>query len=363
MNGQPGLWNRFAQAFASAALIVTVLVCTLWLSASLPDGVVAGTALVYVALAIVLLGYVPVVVAHELGHVLAAALAGWQVPVISIYGLTLWLAPLRLRFGARVFGGAGIIAVPPRARPLRLGYCLVMTGGALGNFALAAAALLLAPRGAPAVHGIFVVVAALSCAIGALNLLPYVTRRGSTTDGLKVFEALRGKSLDAYANETRLYEQVVRCIAPRAWDPAVVAAVEVDARAGVSSWSGDLMLYSRALAERRFDDARAALARAAAKRGDADVLAVERAFLAAFADRDAAAAGGILARLDRSRVQRLSTYWRTLGLVRQLSGNRAAAGEAFRRARRMLRRMPFTTRADYEGIDVLETIEPAAKPA
>ena len=360
-------WNRVAQTLgsvvASGGLAVVCVTLAPFVTQAL--GVDRALLALYLVVAMTLAGYLVVIVAHEAGHFVAARLAGWRVPVASIYGLTLWTAPFRLRLGARAFGGAGVLAIPPRDRPWRLGYCAVMLGGALGNFALAAAALAIVAAFTPAPLWLAYLerIAGYSAVIGVLNLLPYVTARGGTTDGHKALRALRGEDLTPFGHETRLFEQIVRRRPPRDWDPAAIADVACDARAGRSSWSGDMMLYALALDRMQPAEARAALARAAAKLGSVDLIRIEQAFLLAYVDRDAAAAGKLLDTVPRRRVRRLSIYWRTLGLIQLLSGERKDAARSFEAARARLRRMPFTTPADLEGIDILMKLETATPNA
>lgn len=368
IGGQAGSWwNRIARRVLGAVQILTYAVCAFGLVTVLDlHARLVPLAVAPIVMALVFATAMLTVAVHEIGHASAAALMGWRVSVIAVSGLTVWPQPLRFHLGVPAFGGfgGGILAVPPREGAWRRQYSLLMLGGPLGNFALAALALLLltAAPGGPIWHRYLEVAALLSAAMGLLNLVPFVTLRGGTSDGKKALDALRGKDLEPFGHETRLFEEVVNCKPPPAWDPALIRDIESDVAAGRNSATGDMLLYSLALSRRQFPAARAALARAVKKLGPIDTLKVEEAFLKAYVDRDAAAAAQMLSRMSRRRLRGYSNYWRALGAAQILTGKTADAARSLKKARSLLKRMPFTTAHDFEGIAAIERLAPTAEP-
>ncbi|HWD28258.1 MAG TPA: hypothetical protein VG387_13895 [Rhizomicrobium sp.] len=351
--------SRALRGLSLGVQLLALLMCTAGLAPYTYDLFGLGPLTVYFAMVVfVFAGYAAIIAVHEAGHVAMAAVFGWRVPVVSVMWITLWPRPFRWRWGRAAFGGmsGGIIAIPPGGPLGRAGCCGLMTGGALATLlftgALLAASVAFAPGGAA--QRLLASLAILSAASTISNVLPFSTRGGGTTDGRKLLDALRGRDIEPFGRESRLYEEVVLCRPPSAWNAELVAAVARDAAYGKSTWSGDMLLYSLALSRRELDDAKRHLARAAAKTGRTYLILIEQAFLLAYADRDAQAAARLLEGLSARRTRPMSTYWRTLGTVQVLSGQSEAAAQSFARARVLLRRMPFTTATDLEGIDRLE---------
>jgi hypothetical protein len=327
-------------AFATASGGITVAV---WHADALPDIFARAVSLAF------FLFMVPLeVLVHEGGHLAAARLLGWRVPLLSWGPVTLRFAPLQLVYGVPAFGRAvagAVIAVPPLGRESNWGWALLCAGGPFANMVLALLAWIAATAAVPdsTPRALFLVLAVISLASGLFNLLP---RGGS--DGAQLLNVLRFRNADWRALFARLVEQRLHGVRPRDWPVEVMA----EARR-LSLWSDipelQLAAYAWYLDRGEIGPARAALGRSCF---DLRVLC-EQAFAAAWFDRDAAAAGALLARTNWP-VHSQTCYWRARAALAAITGRTPEAREALRKGRILVRNGPYATAFDADWFDAIE---------
>jgi hypothetical protein len=304
-----------------------------------------------VALAFFLLTVPFLVLAHEGGHYAAARLLGWRVPIIAWGGVTVRLSPLRFSLGAPAFGGGAagaVIAVPVRDTASRWACAFISAGGPLVNLILAGAAGYAAALAAPdsTAASLYLVFAIISLVSGLYNLWPYLP--GS--DGRQLVASLltRDDGQQVWFS-ARLAEQEIGAVRPRDWPAGLMAKV-----AAASAWANQpdwqLYLYAWNLDNDRVAAARSALDRS---RGDPRIFA-ERAFVAAYFDRDAAAAHRHLAQSHSSALHHLIGYWRAEAAASVATGAAEMAHEALRKGRLLSVRSPYATAFDTEWFDAIE---------
>ena len=305
------------------------------------------------------LAYWLIVVAHELGHAICVRIVGWRAAVIAVRGLTIWPKPIRIRYGLPAFGGlgGGVLAVPP-ADVGRFRFTLVHLGGALGNFALAI--LLLAWREEIHHHlfwsrylGACVFLSALS---GFINLLPLERAGGVRFDGARILDALLGANLQWFGNTARLSEEFVRLRRPCDWHYDLVSAVTDD-----GELHGGWLIYCHALDCGDFKIARETLNRQISKGGMTLSLKVERAFLAAFADKDYQLAYKLLDQIKSRSMRRYPLYWRARAAADSAARDLDALNQSVLRAKQAWKRAPFATASDFDFLD--ELVSSASKAA
>jgi hypothetical protein len=325
-------------AFVAASAGITIAV---WHANALPDVLARSVSLVF------FLFIVPAeVLVHEGGHLAVAKLLGWRVSLLSWGPFTLRFVPLKLVYGAPAFGSSAagaVVAVPPAGRESNWGWALLSAGGPLANFLLAGAAGMASAAASDTPRALFLVLAVISLASGLYNLWP----RGSS-DGAQLLNVLRFKNGDWRGLFARLVEQTLRGVRPRDWPDSLMVAVR---RLSLWSDSPDLQLaaYAWHLDRGEIGPARAALARSAR---DPQVFA-EQAFAAAWFDRNAAAAGALLARTGWSS-HSLICYWRARAAQALITGETTAAREALRKGRILVREGPFATAFDADWFDAIE---------
>ena len=291
------------------------------------------------------------VLAHEGGHYAAARLLGWRVPIIAWGGVAVRLSPLRISLGAPAFGtgaSGAVIAVPVRDTASRWACAFVSAGGPLVNLILAGAAGYAAALAAPdsTAASLYFVFAIISLVSGLYNLWPYLP--GS--DGRQLVASLltRDDGQQAWFS-ARLAEQEIGAVRPRDWPAGLIAKV-----AAASAWANrpDWLLYLYAW---NLDNGRVAAARSALdrSRGDPRIFA-ERAFVAAYFDRDAAAARRHLAQGHSTVLHHLICYWRAEAAASVAAGAAEMAREALRKGRLLCVRSPYATAFDTEWFDAVE---------
>ena len=304
-----------------------------------------------VSLAFFLLTVPFLVLAHEGGHYAAARLLGWRVPIIAWGGVAVRLSPLRISLGAPAFGtgaSGAVIAVPVRDTASRWACAFVSAGGPLVNLILAVAAGYAAALAAQdsTAASLYFVFAIISLASGLYNLWPFL----SGSDGRHIVAALLTRDLSQQAwLLTRLAEQEIGAVRPRDWPAGLMAKV-----AAASAWANQpdwqLYLYAWNLDNDRVAAARSALDRS---RGDPRIFA-ERAFVAAYFDRDAAAARRHLAQSHSTVLHHLIGYWRAEAAASVATGAAEMAHEALRKGRLLCARSPYATAFDTDWFDAME---------
>ena len=320
---------------------------------------VAGAALVFGA-------WTFIIAIHEIGHASLAWLMGWRVPVIAIRGMTIWPPQRRIKFGLPAFPGLGgaVLAVPRNPGYWRLRHSVILLGGAAANFILAAAAGL---AGAELQNGVFWpryfdVIATLSAMTGLINLAPFRVW-GTRSDGVRIFEILRGRDITPDIHISQLFEEATEKKRPRDWNPALVQQVRQDFDADRGDGYAGLLLFSRYFDQRDMVAARAALDWAENKRGSSDAgVRILRAVLLAYVDGDADAARNWIAPVKSRKIKATPDYWIALTAIEWARKDPKSLGAPARRARAALKRSPFAIQADFEFLDELEGLQNSATP-
>lgn len=135
-----------------------------------------------------------VVLAHEAGHLLGGAAAGFRPQLLVAGPLKLSWAGGRARVGLnRSLGYAGgLAAATPRdSRNLRRGMLLMVLGGPLGSLAVGAAALAGAQLAGGLANALLLLLAAIGLMITLVTLAP-LEAGGFSSDGARVLMLLRG---------------------------------------------------------------------------------------------------------------------------------------------------------------------------
>ncbi len=142
-------------------------------------------------LLLVVLLWIPSVLAHEFGHSVAGRILGYRLNYIRVgTGRGFWLGP-RLKIGSNLFWG-GITTFRPPYRPLtRAGTVFLNGAGVLFNLALVIVALLVLPISSSFGWGLLI----LNLAAFVYNLIPARSSRipGGSNDGAKIWSAIFDK--------------------------------------------------------------------------------------------------------------------------------------------------------------------------
>jgi len=317
-----------------------------WQVDVMPDAAARAVSLLFFVLTVPFL-----VLAHEGGHYAAARLLGWRVPIIAWGGVAVRLSPLRISLGAPAFGSGtagAVVAVPVHGTASRWACAFVSAGGPLVNLILAGAAGYAAALAAPdsTAASLYFVFAIISLVSGLYNLWPYLP--GSDGQQLVASLLTRDDGQQVWFS-TRLAEQEIGAVRPRDWPAGLMAKV-----AAASAWANQpdwlLYLYAWNLDNDRVAAARSVLDRS---RGDPRIFA-ERAFVAAYFDRDAAAARRHLAQSHSTALHHLIGYWRAEAAASVAAGAADMAREALRKGRLLCARSPYTTAFDTEWFDAIE---------
>lgn len=140
------------------------------------------------------------VLVHELGHAWAATLCGWRISCIAVFPLSYHPKTRRLRFWTGFsgdIGGAVVLAAAPIRSRSRV--ALFVAAGPAANLLFAAVLLLLV--GAlhdTSIQNAIASTAMVSLLLGIGNLLPFRTRGGLSSDGMKLSTVvMRGLSREA----------------------------------------------------------------------------------------------------------------------------------------------------------------------
>lgn len=172
-------------------------------------------------------------VVHELGHLIAAQLAGFRFRVLTLGPLSMIDTPkgFRYRMSFRVLGAIGgqQISSPPREGASSAGFLLYLAGGGVANILTGLLAYGLLHLSLPGMLKMFCIMFGLfSVFLGVLNLLPFRMTGGIATDGYNIRSILRG---GAAANHFRamfeLIADVYSGVRPRDWRPEIVELLRV----------------------------------------------------------------------------------------------------------------------------------------
>src|SRR5262245_9907321 len=290
----------------------------------------------FLGLAFVLVGWMPVIFVHELGHAVAAALAGWRVWIFHVAPLALWTHPFAIRLVGDMNGpdsGGFVLALPGSAAvDTWRRKAWVSAGGPIASWAFAVFCFSLsawaAPQfaendvrryfGDPVWTGSVTMAAGLgfySVAAALLTSWPMQRKGDRGNDALHILQVLRSQ-------RGMGGEQAAPAMARPLWAYGVPQyAVDRWIRDAISRTSGDTaqgaqILFTDVLdALARCDDAqtRAAIGRLLQVYPDSAEASVLRGFEAAWFDGDVAsadhalsAAGGFEQDSDIFRVRQMA---------------------------------------------------------
>lgn len=287
--------NDAAGWIIAGAALLAVIVITAILT-SVDDAIGAG--LLFVGL---MAGGFLSIAAHELGHAVAAWLAGWRVWIISVLGIVA-RSGHKLRFSARHTQDAGgyVLGSPPDAAlDTKLRSIVFSAGGPLVSLVTAliiAAVLFAIPREswqAPISAGFFAAILAfgVASAVSALmTLWPTRDKDGQPNDMTMILDAIsqRDPSADVrgVAWARALFEHGIE---PAEWPQWMHDAITRTAANPWSSPAAPLLAFLRAI---DFGDEDAA--RAAAQINAHGASKLMRAYVHAYFDKDVRAAEALL---------------------------------------------------------------------
>lgn len=302
---------------------------------------------------------------HELGHAAAAWLIGWRVHAIAVWGVC--YRPRARRFERVSIKDSDdylgwVTSTPPLGGDWVKRRAIVILGGVAGNLVLIALCFALGAALPPVARPMLIGLALTSLAQAIENLVPRWRANGRGNDGARLLDHLRGKRPSAAdCDRAWLDGHVLDDLDSRLWDRALVARLETaafDAERG--AWR-DAMLLSRYLSLGQVERAHALLERSdAAKDGKHAGLVIERAFLVAIVERDAAKASALLALTPERVWGGYFNYWRARAAVHGLRGEVEEAREAARRARALAAK--GKARPDGDDVALLEACERGEEP-
>ena len=322
-------------------------------AAASADAMMDGSAASFLpGLELAVLFLVFAVAVHELGHAIAAKLAGWDVHLFALFGIA--YLPKRGLIGRG--GGMGmVLATPPLGGEWRKGWARYVFGGPLANFAVAALAALsmvfLRPHLADVAGGI----AATSALTGIAALAP-IRRAGSASDGAKLLDVARGRPPgEATRALSWLTGQVCDGIAPGQWDPALIHVLESGQVEPGLREARSAMVATYYLAVGDIQHAHTFLERS--ESDGPDGCADLRAFAIALVERDAGRADKVLDRVPPRA--RSYSFWRARAAILALRGQYDEARKAVACARDAIRKQrEQPVRYDLDLFDIIERGEP-----
>lgn len=290
MDRQPSLREKLNDAagwIIAGCALVAIVVITAALT-SIDDAIGAG--LLFIGL---MAGGFLSIAAHELGHAVAARLAGWRVWIISVLGIVV-RSGHTLRFSARHTQDAGgyVLGSPPEAALDSKWRSIVFSAGgplvSLVTTLIIAAMVFAIPRStwqAPISAGFFAAILAFgvaSAVSAALTLWPSRGKNGRPNDMTMILDALsqRDPSIDVrgVAWARALFEHGIE---PAEWPQWMHDAITRTAANPWSSPAAPLLAFLRAI---DVDDE--ASARGAAQINAHGASKLMRAYIHAYFDKD-----------------------------------------------------------------------------
>jgi Zn-dependent protease len=289
------------------------------------------------------------VLLHEFGHLLVARAVGWRVPILVLGGFSLRFRNLRFSAGAPPFGtnvSGAVVAVPPENGSTRWRWIAVHAGGPLANILIALLAFVAAKGAPPTAHEMMLGLGWVSLIKGLYNLVP-----AGGSDGAHILFDLRASGFARRGRIMRLQAQRIDGIRPRDWDVELVRAVQADA-VWTRDPEGPLAVYEWHLDRGEIDAARATLRRAAAHSRGSAAVTVEEVFLAA--TLDGASARQRLTQAGSWHIRQSPPYWRAETATALVEADEAAAREALRKWRIVLKDWPYATEDEWDWLRKFE---------
>lgn len=262
------------------------------------------------------------ILVHEIGHASAAAIIGWRIHAIVVPLFAYY--PKRKRWESRSpgrFRVAGFVLATPRQNGSWRASPVVVSGGCIANFILAAAVPALMFEEAAIIREIASSLSAVSLAMGIVNLLPI--RYGDfRSDGAKLIDHFRHVEDPGARPTARLLASDFDGVSPYDWDESDVRQLEIEVNQGPSLRAGMSLLYARYIARGEYSRARQALEVVAESYCNhvPQWIMVERALLFTLLDRDHPKSKGLLSTLSRSATKTYA-YWRMMTVVSDADGD------------------------------------------
>jgi hypothetical protein len=247
------------------------------------------------------------------------------------------------RVRVRSLKGVGGLAqtILPDGPSFRRAFVFMLLGGPLANLLLAAIAALLLPLIGPwplrLLAGIFVAIGLL---IGLVNLLPFRSG-GFQADGLQLLRSFTDpQGLDSRRRVLRIARASIDGMRPRDFDPADLAALDIDKSEGMEKLAAQMLHASVAYDSGDLARTRELLEPALADwqklpDGLRQSLAMIAAYLSAELDRDPAMAREWLQRAEAGLVHPFEFDW-VRACIADLEGNAAERDAALARMRAAL---------------------------
>lgn len=282
------------------------------------------------------------ILVHEIGHASAAALIGWRIHAIVVPLFAYY--PKRKRWESRSLGRfrvAGFVLATPGQNGSWRASPVVVSGGCIANFILAAAVPALMVNEAVIIREIASSLSAVSLAIGVVNLLPI--RYGDfRSDGAKLIDHFRHIENPGAEPAARLLGSDFDGVSPHDWNDSDVRQLETELDQGPNLRAGTSLLYFRYVARGQYSRARLALEVLVESYGSRPPqwITVERALLFSLLDRDHSKSKALLSTVSRSATKTYA-YWRAMAVVSDAHGDGDLAFRAAHYAEELARKHGF----------------------
>ena len=318
--------------------------------------------------AILLFGFLFIcVLIHELGHAIAAAAIGWRVHLIVVFKVGYRPTAHRFQLVSRIGGAdfAGfVLATPPVFGDWEKGRALYILGGPLANFV--ATIIMYSILGLVSLPDVWVGLlgglALANLAMGFANLVPLWGPGVKRNDGATLLSIAMGTRVSpAMQIMGWLSGSSYDGIKARDWMPTLVEQLESAEVRPEERVSRVLILVSHYLGLGQLERAHAFL-ESFPETADAQhpAITIERAFLVAMVERDAARAAVLLEAIPSRLRQSYFNFWRAQMVVYALQGDAVQARSAARRARRLARMRGGVI--DDDDIALFSSVESGAPP-
>jgi hypothetical protein len=228
----------------------------------LPSSMLAKPSLVELAAIVFMLplAFFFTIVVHELGHLFGALANGFRFRVLTMgpWSIILTEVGVRHRFSRSVLAmlGGQQISAPPVNGATDRQYIAYLLGGGVANIVTGVAALAL-------IHGVqmpqvlvfFLLFFALcSLLLGPVNLFPFTTTAGISTDGYHIRSLRRGgAAADVFRATFQLIADMYGGVRPREWKPEMVKVLSTSAGTQYEQMVGHMVAMSYAQDRGEFD--------------------------------------------------------------------------------------------------------------
>ncbi len=292
---------------------------------------------------------------HELGHAVAAWIAGWRVHLIAVTGLAYaprggWYGRAKnLRPGADV--GGWVHATPSEGQAWSPGFALFLVGGILGNLGLAlACGFAAATLPQEKLSAFFAGLAAMSLVYVVVNAVPFGRPGAWKSDGAHLIDVLRGKlPSTSEQNLSRLQGMIHDRTPSEQWDPALLNTPEKDQT--IDRSIVDPLLLHHAFSAGDLAAAKPILERMLETLPQEELeYRCMYAFAVALLDQDGKHALRVLDALDGRKREKSFSYWRALAVTLHLLGRGEEAKDAVARSRKIARKNGMKPDGDDERV-------------